>query len=195
MGRCPRRLARARASAPRVAAAPRGAAAQGARAWRRRAPLGAPIAPARRSPARSGGLSPRREEQRSGDGRCKSGVEWSGVEWGWSGGGVGRSRVERALTTTVSPMHTVPRLVFATQLVRTGTSSNTRSPNARWGNHLDRYILLRASTARPAGNASYVRTCTQRTMQSNMTITENLLAHATRRGGSDQAVHDHLCAY
>ena len=118
-------------------------------------------------------------------------VEWSGVEWG----GVGRSRVERALTTTVSPMHTVPRLVFATQLVRTGTSSNTRSPNARWGNHLDRYILLRASTARPAGNASCVRTCTQRTMQSNMTITENLLAHATRRGGSDQAVHDHLCAY
>ena len=124
-------------------------------------------------------------------------MEWSGVgvEWGWSGGGAGRSRVERALTTTVSPMHTVPRLVFATQLVRTGTPSNIRSPNARWGNHLDRYILLRASTARPAGNASCVRTCTQRTMQSNMTITENLLAHATRRGGSDQAVHDHLCAY
>ena len=110
--------------------------------------------------------------------------------------GVGRA-YRSSLEKTMSPMHTEPRLAIAMAPVRTSAPPNISSPDASQGQTC--VSACNMTCERGSHHCQYIHTYTQlvmrvrRTAQSAMTISYDFSAHAARRGGLDQTLHDHLC--
>ena len=113
------------------------------------------------------------------------------IRAGWA------ERIGAALKKTMSPMHTEPRLATAMAPVRTSAPPNIISPDASQGQTC--VSACNMTCERRPYHCQDIHTYTQlvmrvrRTAQSAMTISYDFSAHAARRGGLDQTLHDHLC--